>query len=163
MSAKSSCFWVRCAIVIIALCGVTVCALWYPFSFSILKVGLISADLSALTTAQSWVSLAFYWAASVPCFAILAIAWKISARLKTGRLFTEEVAKMISLCAKILLIDLGVFFIGNAVFLLLNMNDFAIAYFLLIAGGAALTVFLFVLSRYVYKAARLQELSDGTV
>ena len=107
--------------------------------------------------------LAFYWAASIPCFAILIIAWKISASIKTERLFTDKVAKMIKMCALILLMDLGVFFIGNIIFLLLKMNDFAIIYLFLIVGGAVLSVFLSVLSHYIAKAAELQEISDSTV
>lgn len=163
MTTKSLFFWVRCSIVIIALCGLTVCALWYPYSFSLIKIGLTNSKLSELTTIQSWGLLSFYWAVSIPCFAILIIAWKISAHIKTEQLFTSKVAKMIKLCALILLIDLGAFFIGNIIFLLLKINDFTIIYFFLIIGGLVLSVFLSVLSHYVAKAAELQEISDGTV
>lgn len=163
MTTKSLLFWVRCAIVIIALCGITVCALWYPYSFSIINIDLTAADLSELTTVQGWGLLSFYWAVSIPCFAILIIAWKISASIKTEQLFTNKTAKMIKICALILLVDLSVFLIGNVVFLLLKMNDFAIIYFFLIMGGLVLSVLLSALSHYVAKAAELQELSDGTV
>lgn len=163
MTTKSLLFWVRCAIVIIALCGITVCALWYPYSFSIINIDLTAADLSELTTVQGWGLLSFYWTVSIPCFAILIIAWKISASIKTEQLFTNKTAKMIKICALILLVDLSVFLIGNVVFLLLKMNDFAIIYFFLIMGGLVLSVLLSALSHYVAKAAELQELSDGTV
>lgn len=163
MTTKSLLFWVRCAIVIIALCGITVCALWYPYSFSIINIDLTATDLSELTTVQGWGLLSFYWAVSIPCFAILIIAWKISASIKTEQLFTNKSAKMIKICALILLVDLSVFLIGNVVFLLLKMNDFAIIYFFLIMGGLVLSVLLSALSHYVAKAAELQELSDGTV
>lgn len=163
MTTKSLLFWVRCAIVIIALCGITVCALWYPYSFSIINIDLTAADLSELTTVQGWGLLSFYWAVSIPCFAILIIAWKISASIKTEQLFTNKTAKMIKICALILLVDLSVFLIGNVVFLLPQMNDFAIIYFFLIMGGLVLSVLLSALSHYVAKAAELQELSDGTV
>lgn len=163
MTAKSLFFWVRCSIVIIALCGLTVCALWYPYSFSLIKIDLTYAKLCELTTAQSWGLLSFYYAVSIPCFAILIIAWKISSNIKTEQLFTSKVAKMIKLCAVILLIDLGVFFIGNIIFLVLKINDFAIIYFFLVIGGLVLSVFLSVLSHYVAKAAELKELSDGTI
>jgi len=163
MTTKSLLFWVRCAIVIIALCGITVCALWYPYSFSIINIDLTATDLSELTTVQGWGLLSFYWAVSIPCFAILIIAWKISASIKTEQLFTNKSAKMIKICALILLVDSSVFLIGNVVFLLLKMNDFAIIYFFLIIGGLVLSVLLSALSHYVAKAAELQELSDGTV
>lgn len=163
MTTKSILLWVRCSIVIIALCGLTVCALWYPYSFSLIKVGLINSKLSELTVAQSWGLLSFYWAVSIPCFAILIIAWKISTHIKTEQLFTSKVAKMIKLCALMLLIDLSVFCMGNIIFLLLKMNDFAIIYFFLMIGGLVLSVFLSVLSHYVAKAAELQEISDGTI
>lgn len=163
MTAKSLFFWVRCSIVIIALCGLTVCALWYPYSFSLIKIDLTYAKLCELTTAQSWGLLSFYYAVSIPCFAILIIAWKISSNIKTEQLFTSKVAKMIKLCAVILLIDLGVFFIGNIIFLVLKINDFAIIYFFLVIAGVVLSVFLSVLSHYVAKAAELKELSDGTI
>ena len=163
MTTKSLLFWVRCAIVIIALCGITVCALWYPYSFSIINIDLTATDLSELTTVQGWELLSFYWAVSIPCFAILIIAWKISASIKTEQLFTNKSAKMIKICALILLVDSSVFLIGNVVFLLLKMNDFAIIYFFLIMGGLVLSVLLSALSHYVAKAAELQELSDGTI
>ena len=163
MTTKSLLFWVRCAIVIIALCGITVCALWYPYSFSIINIDLTATDLSELTTVQGWGLLSFYWAVSIPCFAILIIAWKISASIKTEQLFTNKTAKMIKICALILLVDSSVFLIGNVVFLLLKMNDFAIIYFFLIMGGLVLSVLLSALSHYVAKAAELQELSDGTI
>lgn len=163
MTAKTLYFWVRCSIVIIALCGLTVCALWYPYSFSLFKIGLTSSELSELTAAQSWGLLSFYWLVSVPCFAILFFAWKISANIKTERLFTVQVARRIKICALILLTDSGVFFIGNVIFLLLKINDFAIIYFFLVIGGLILSVFLSALSHYVAKAAELQEFSDGTV
>lgn len=163
MTAKSLFFWVRCSIVIIALCGLTVCALWYPYSFSLIKIDLTNSKLCELTTAQSWGLLSFYYAVSIPCFAILIIAWKISSNIKTEQLFTSKVAKMIKLCAVILLIDLGVFFIGNIIFLVLKINDFAIIYFFLVIAGVVLSVFLSVLSHYVAKAAELKELSDGTI
>lgn len=116
MTAKSLFFWVRFSIVIIALCGLTVCALWYPYSFSLIKIGLLGSELSELTSIQSWGLLSFYWAVSIPCFVILIIAWKISVYIKTEQLFTIKVANMIKLCALILLIDLGIFLIGNIIF-----------------------------------------------
>ncbi len=163
MTAKSLFFWVRFSIVIIALCGLTVCALWYPYSFSLIKIGLLGSELSELTSIQSWGLLSFYWAVSIPCFVILIIAWKISVYIKTEQLFTIKVANMIKLCALILLIDLGIFLIGNIIFLLLKINDFAIIYFFLIIGGLVLSILLSVLSYYVAKAAELKEVSDGTV
>lgn len=163
MTAKSLFFWVRFSIVIIALCGLTVCALWYPYSFSLIKIGLLGSELSELTSIQSWGLLSFYCAVSIPCFVILIIAWKISVYIKTEQLFTIKVANMIKLCALILLIDLGIFLIGNIIFLLLKINDFAIIYFFLIIGGLVLSILLSVLSYYVAKAAELKEISDGTV
>ena len=163
MTAKSLFFWVRFSIVIIALCGLTVCALWYPYSFSLIKIGLLGSELSELTSIQSWGLLSFYWAVSIPCFVILIIAWKISVYIKTEQLFTIKVANMIKLCALILLIDLGIFLIGNIIFLLLKINDFAIIYFFLIIGGLVLSILLSVLSYYVAKAAELKEVSVGTV
>ena len=163
MTAKSLFFWVRFSIVIIALCGLTVCALWYPYSFSLIKIGLLGSELSELTSIQSWGLLSFYWAVSIPCFVILIIAWKISVYIKTEQLFTIKVANMIKLCALILLIDLGIVLIGNIIFLLLKINDFAIIYFFLIIGGLVLSILLSVLSYYVAKAAELKEISDGTV
>ena len=163
MTAKSLFFWVRFSIVIIALCGLTVCALWYPYSFSLIKIGLLGSELSELTSIHSWGLLSFYWAVSIPCFVILIIAWKISVYIKTEQLFTIKVANMIKLCALILLIDLGIFLIGNIIFLLLKINDFAIIYFFLIIGGLVLSILLSVLSYYVAKAAELKEISDGTV
>ena len=163
MTNKLTLVLARCAIIVIALCGLTVCAIWYPCSFSLIKIGLINTKLTVLTTAQSVVLLAFYLVASLPCFIILILGWGISASIKTERLFTSKISKTIKTCAKILLVDLCAFFIGNVILLLLKINDFAIIYFFLIIGGFILSAFLLVLSHYVAKAAELQEISDGTI
>ncbi|MDR1094033.1 MAG: DUF2975 domain-containing protein [Clostridiales bacterium] len=155
MSSKSLCFWVRCAIGMIAVCGLCVCAAWYPLgtSFS----ALVASDLAA------WCMLAFFWLTSLPCFFILVLSWKISAAIKTGDFFTARVAKLIKSSALILFIDLGAFFIGNLVFALLQVNVWALAYFFLTIAGLVTAIFMSVLSHYVAKAAELRDLNEGTI
>ncbi len=163
MSSKSLCFWVRCAIIVIAVCGICICAVWYPFSFALIEVSFFNMMPSELTSAQIWIVLIFFWLASVPCFFILFLCWKISTAIKKEEFFTLKAAKLIKLSAQILLIDLGVFLVGNIVFLLLNMNDFALFYFFLIIAGVILAIFISVLSHYVVQAADLKEVNEGTI
>ena len=159
MTGKALCFWVRCAIIAIAICGVCVCAFWYPFSISLTSTKLQAGE----QTAAYWTQLLFNWLASLPCFWILVMGWKVTAAIKEDRLFKEEIAKTVKIATQILFMDVAVFFVGNLVFLLLGWNDFALMYLFFVIIGLVIGVFMAILSHYLYRAAELQEESEGTI
>jgi hypothetical protein len=160
MTGKALCFWVRCAIIAMAICGVCVCAFWYPFSISLTTDGLQETGTQA---GVFWVQLIFYWLISLPCFAVLCIGWKITSALKEERLFVVENATLVKTAVHILFVDIAVFLVGNVVFLALGWNDFVFLYLFFAIIGLVVAVFLAILSHYLYKAAELQEENEGTI
>ena len=158
MTGKALCFWVRCAIIAIAICGVCVCAFWYPFC-----VFLTSITPQGIGKAVFWVQILFYWLTSLPCFWILIMGWRVTTAIKEERLFQEGTAKTVKNATQILFIDLAVFFIGNVLFLLLDWNRLAWIYFVFVIVGLVIGIFMAILSHYLYRAAELQEESEGTI
>jgi len=151
MTEKSLCFWVRCAIIAVAIVGLTVCAVWIPIS-------VLGADVTA-----RWVQRIFYWLTSLPCFVALAFGWVVSSEMRKGDLFKEKTAKLVKLAAVMLFIDIVIFFIGTLVFFLLDWNGLLLLYSVVSAVGMIVVLFLFVVSHYLLKAAILQEESEGTI
>ena len=158
MTEKSLCIWVRYAILAIAICGVCACAFWYPYS-----VSWSTKALQATQKVAYWVQLVFYWLISLPCFALLCMGWKITTAIKEDRLFVEQNATLVKKAVHILFADIIVFLVGNAIFLALGWNAFALLYLLFAVVGLVISVFMAILSHYLYKAAVLQEESEGTI
>jgi len=103
--------------------------------------------------------------AVVPCFVILGIAWRVATAIKNEQMFTMQTARWIKVCAMLLLFDVGFFFIGNSVLLLLGMSHpviFLVSLFVNIFG-VLLVVISAAFSRYITKAAVLQEEADCTI
>lgn len=157
MNASKCFILLKSSIIILGLCGLITCLLWYPFSISLSTMGVVEATPTLEQNIQMWTQLLFYWLASIPCFIVLAIAWKISNEMKREKTFRYKVAKLIKICAIILSVDLAMFLIGNMVFLRLNWNDFALIYFIIAAIGTVVVNILFIWSNFVIKAANLQE------
>ncbi|MDE7348352.1 MAG: hypothetical protein K2N53_01665, partial [Clostridia bacterium] len=82
MNDKKVAWLLRTAIIIVGLFGITVCAFWWPFSISLSALG-VDGSLTLMTgeqMAEFWSQFAFYQAASLPCFAILVLAWLVTNR-----------------------------------------------------------------------------------
>lgn len=154
---------VKGSIIAFGLCGLVMCLLWYPFSISLSTMGVVAATPTLEQNVQMWTQLLFYWGVSIPCFIVLAIAWRISTAIKKDEVFSSKVAKQIKKCTIILLVDVIIFFIGNIVFMLLGWNDFAFIYFIIAVIGIVVVSVLSVVSHYVTKAAILQEETEGTI
>lgn len=79
--------------------------------------------------------------------------------------FTFLTAKWVKMGAVLLLLDAALIFIGNVVLLLLNMNHPGVLLLSIIGDifVIALALLAAVLSRYLTKAAVLQEESEGTI
>ena len=65
--------------------------------------------------------------------------------------------------ACVLTMDLLVFLVGHTVFALLQWNQLYILYCFAAVIGLVLVMLLSILSHYLYRAAELQEESDGTI
>ncbi|MDE7191675.1 MAG: DUF2975 domain-containing protein [Clostridia bacterium] len=165
MNDKKVAWLLRTAIIIVGLFGITVCAFWWPFSISLSAIG-IDKSLASITgeqMAEFWSQFAFYQATSLPCFVILVFAWLVTNRISKGQFFAISTAKLINISALILYIDLGIFLIGNLVFMFLNWNTFAIMYYFLAAIGFAVAICMSIIAYFVKRSAELKEETEGII
>lgn len=154
---------VRVVIVVIAACGLAVCAFWYPFSISLSVMGVVDAVPTVAQNVQMWTQLVFYWLVSLPCFGILVLAWLMTNSMKKEAFFNERNVKLAKISALILFVDLLAFLIGNVVFLILGWNDYAIIYFILFAIGLGGAILVKVFEQYMKKAVQMQEDTEGLI
>lgn len=159
MSSKTLCVWVRIAVIAVTICGLTLCGYIIP-SWG---TDIVAANPEFGHWYLPW--LIFLWIVSLPCFSILIFVWKVSGAIKQEQVFTLKTAKWIKISAVLIFADVGFFFTGNLTFLLLGMNHPGIILISLFVDifAIALAVLAAVLSRYITKAAVLQEESEGTI
>lgn len=163
MKDKRMAFIARGAIIIIGLCGLIMCAFWYPFETSIFLLRFTPEPFTCAENVRYWTQLIFYWATSIPCFCILMIFWKVSDAIKKDEMFSYRIAKIIKKATIILFVDIVVFLIGNIIFTCLGWNAFAIVYFIISAIGIAFVEGLIIFSYYITKAAKLKEETEGLI
>ncbi len=159
MSSKTLCFWVRIADIGVAFCALLICAFLLPVQAN----AMIHEDPMAAGFVWPWIY--FLWAVAIPFFVILVYVWKVSTAVKNDQVFTIQTAKWIKTGSLILFADIGLFFLGNAVFAILEMSGPPIVMMslIIIIFGIAMALCAAVLSRYILKAAALQEENEGTV
>ena len=159
MSSKVLCNLVRTAVIMVAICGIIVCYYLLP------SLGTFIKDNNPGYANFYFPWLIFLWVTIVPGFVVLVFIWKVSTAIKLDTVFTLKTASFFSKCTVILFCDVVFFFAGNIVFLMLGLNHVFILFLSLIAGifGITLTVLMALFSRYLTKAATLQEEVDSIV
>jgi hypothetical protein len=159
MSAKSLSAWVRAAVVAVAICGFIGDGSVLPS----LGMSIVRANPEFSSWFLPW--LIFLWFVSLPCFAILVFIWKVAGAIRREKVFTMETAKWIKTAAIVLFADVGFFFAGNILFAILGMTHPGVLILSLFVDifGIALAILAAVLSRYITKAAVLQEEGEGTI
>jgi hypothetical protein len=159
MSSKTLCVWVRVAVLATAICGLVVCGYIVPFW------GAETAHSSPELERYFLPWLILIWAAVIPVIAVLVFVWKVSTAIATESVFTAKTAKWIHASAVLLFCDVGLFFVGNIIFVQMQISHPGIFLLSLLVDilGVALAVLAAVLSRYITKAAELQDAMDGTI
>ena len=159
MTSKTLRVLVRVSAVVIAICGGVACFYFLP-SFG---RELVSRLPESAHFYYPW--LIFLWAAAAPCFALLVLIWKLSTITNREHVFTLKTARMVKTYAIILFCDVFFFVAGNIIFLILGMNHIIVLLLSVIIAvfGLALAVLVAVLSRYLTKAAALQEEVNNTI
>lgn len=159
MSSKTLGSLMRVSVISAAMCGLFLCAYVIPYW----GAGMIAANPEFNGWFWSW--LVFAWVFATPCFVILFFIWKVAGAVKNETVFTVQTAKWVKTGAMLLLCDAAFLFIGNVVLLLLNMNHPGVLLLSVIGNifAVALSLLAAVLSRYLTKAAVLQEESEGTL
>ncbi len=159
MEQKSLSKWLKTIIVGMALCGLVVYAEVVPsYGASLVESHPEFAD-------RFWPWLVFIWLTSFPCYAVLAIGWKISTRIGNDQSFSLPNAEGLKWISWLAAGDAGFFFIGNLLLLLIDMSHPGVMILSLIVvfAGIAVAVAAAALSHLVRKAAALQEQSDLTI
>lgn len=159
MSSKTLGSLMRISVIAAALCGLFLCLYVIPsWGWSII---VTNPELSH----WFWPWLLFAWLVALPCFVILVFVWKVSGSVIRETVFTFQTAKWVKTGAVLLLSDIAFSFVGNIVLLLFNMNHPGVLLLSVIGDifAVALALLAAVLSRYLTKAAVLQEESEGTL
>jgi hypothetical protein len=159
MSSKSSGSLMRVSVIATAICGLFLCIYVIP-SFG-QSINYTYPEFSS----WFWPWLIFTWLVALPCFAILVFVWKVSGAVMRETVFTLQTAKWVKMGALLLLSEAVLLFVGNVLLMLLNMNHPGVLLLSIIGDifVIALALLASVLSRYLTKAAVLQEESEGTL
>lgn len=160
MKQKTLAIWLKLIIIGVAICGLIICAVVLP------TLGRnIALSYEGEFDYAFWPCLIFLWLTALPCFAALAIGWRIASNIGRDRSFCMENARLISVISILAAADSAFFFVGNIVLLFLNMNHpgFVLLSWIVVFLGIALSIGLACLSHFARKAAALQEENDLTV
>lgn len=129
------------------------------------EIGRTWADQNPEFAYCFWPWLIFIWVTGIFCYIALFDFWKICNEIHNNNSFSEKNAKLLSKISCLAVVDSGIFFVGNIVFLLLSMSHpgILLASFLVDFAGIAIAVVSAALSHLVYKAADLKSESDLTI
>lgn len=159
MEQKTLSKWLKCIILGLGICGLIIYTVVIP---------TLGKDLiERYTEFKGWYTpwLVFLWITGVPCFVALFLGWRVAKNIGLDKSFSNENAVIFKWISVLAAGDSFLFFIGNIIFLLLDMNhpSVLIISFIIVFAGIAVAIAAAVLSRLIKKAAVLQEQSDWTI
>lgn len=155
MKAKTLSVIFKTIIILFGAFGVAMCAVWYPLN---LRYAIASSGVAAY-----WIMLALTWLAALPCFAILAIGWKLTGNVKKEDLFTKKNSSLMKLCAVALLVALIFFAVCNAIFWIVRWQNFEMVSVVLFVLGLVFAALAFAASYYVGEAVKYKDNSEGLI
>ncbi len=159
MTQKSLSLWMKTIVIMLGICGVILFGFTAPF------IGLDFAHNYPEYAYCFAPWLVFLLITAIPCYSVLVLAWKIATSISKDSAFTDKNSVRLKNVSILSLLTSAYMFLGNVIFLVLNMNHPSIflAICLLVFVGVAISVASAVLSYLVKKAAKLQEDSDLTI
>ncbi len=159
MKQKSLANWLRAVLIGVGLCGVLLYALIVPM----LSESMVERYPEFSDAKWPWLGL--IWLTAIPCFLALISAWRIAVNIGSDRSFSAENAALLKRIAILAGGDAALLFLGNLIYLLLDMNHPSILLLSLFIEfvGIAVSVVAAALSHLVMKASALQEQSDLTI
>ena len=101
--------WLRCILAAAGVCGLIVYALVVPRY----GLGLRQAYPEFANRFYPW--LIFIWLSGAPCFAVLALGWRIAAGIGAGRAFTRQNARYLQWISMLAAADAAFFFSDSVV------------------------------------------------
>ncbi len=159
MEQKTLSKWLKLILLGMGVCGLAVYFLIVPsFGESLRSQYPEFAD-------RYWPWLIFIWVSGVPCYAVLALGWRIAVNIGHDASFSLANARYLRAVSLLAAGDAAYFFLGNLVLLFLNMSHPGVTLLslLVVFAGAAVAVASAALSHLVRKAALLQEEHDLTI
>lgn len=159
MKQKTLAIWLQVILAGVLVCGLTV----YFFIVPTLAHDFVMMYPELESWYMPW--LMFIFGTLLPCTPGFIFAWLITVNIGRDKSFSAENAKYLKYIAILAAVDAGYFFIGNVVFLILNMTQpgVMILSLMIVFAAVAAAVAAAVLSHLVYKASLLQEESDLTI
>jgi len=152
--------WLKFIIIGVGICGLIV----YGMVIPMLGQAVAAYEQGTLDYCY-WPWLLFIWVTAIPCYMVLIFAWKIAENIGRDRSFTAANARYLKWISALAFGDAAFFFIGNIVYLFLNLNHPGIVLLslLIVFAGVAVAIAAAALSHLVLKAEVLQEQSDWTI
>lgn len=159
MEQKALSKWLKLVLLGVGLCGLAVYLGIIP------AYGLSLRSLYPEFSNRFWPWLIFIWVSGLPCYAALALGWRIAGNIGRDRSFSMDNARCLRTVSLLAALDSAYFFLGNLVLLFLNMSHPGVVLMslLVVFAGAAVAVAAAALSHLVRKAALLQEENDLTI
>ena len=151
--------WLKVMLIGIAVCGLVI----YTVVFPALGQSIVAQYEEFSDCFWPW--LIFIWVTAIPCYIAIIFAWRIATNIGADQSFSLSNAKLLKWISILAAGDAAFFFIGNIVFLILNMNHPSIILFssIIVFAGVAISVASAALSHLVMKASVLQNQSDWTI
>jgi hypothetical protein len=159
MSSKTLGRLMYASVIAVALCGLMICLLVVP------AVGRDIVLANPEFSGWFWPWLVFVWLFALPCFGILVYVWKVSGAVANEAVFTVRTAGWVRMGSLLMFAAAVIALVGNVVLAWLGMHHFGVLLAWIVADIFAFTLALLVgvLSRYLVRAAELQEESEGTL
>ena len=159
MSSKMLSILMRISVIAMAVCGLFLIGYLVP----VLGASLATEYPEFSSWYLPW--LIFLSVISIPCFAVLIFVWLVADAVQSEEVFTVRTASWIKVSAILIFADTVLFFVGNIIFWFIGLSHPTVLLASLILDIFAITlaVLAATLSRYLTKAALLQEESEGTI
>ena len=151
--------WLKFTIIMVAVCGGIVYLYILPFWGN-----EFVANNPELKN-HYWPWLIFIWITGIPCYIALLYGYKITNEIKKDNSFSEKNARLLKRIAFLAAGDSIFFFIGNIIFMALDMSHPGIVLLSLFISfiGGAIAVAAASLSYLAYKSAQMCEESKLTI
>lgn len=151
--------YLKIMIIGIALCGFIICCYVLP------SCGKSIIYSNPEFSYCYWPWLIFLWVCALPCYAALICSWTIVSEIGKDNSFSVKNAILMKTISILAASDTGIFFAGNIIFLLINMNHPGVILFSLfiVFAGVAITVASASLSHLVLEASEIKKENDWTV
>lgn len=109
--------------------------------------------------------LVFIWLTAIPCYAVLYYGWKIGIEIGRDNSFSPENVGYLKKIMAMAIIDSAAFFLGNIVFLLLDMNHPGIVLMSMMVcfAGMVVAIIAAALSHLAQKAVDMRSENESYI